>query len=73
MTVSTDLMRALIEAVDASSNDPDGRGKPITELLRIIYVPSFLMADGVMPSNDGRCYVLRRIMRRAMRHTHLLG
>jgi alanyl-tRNA synthetase len=71
----TDLMRALIEAsAHASSNDPDGPGKThhrvIADHLRST---SFLMADGVMPSNDGRGYVLRRIMRRAMRHVHLLG
>ena len=71
----TDLMRALIEAsADASSNDPDGPGKThhrvIADHLRST---SFLMADGVLPSNDGRGYVLRRIMRRAMRHVHLLG
>ena len=64
----TDLMRALIEAsADVSSNDPDGPGKThhrvIADHLRST---SFLMADGVMPSNDGRGYVLRRIMRRAM-------
>jgi alanyl-tRNA synthetase len=72
---ATDLMRALIEAsADATSNDPDGPGKThhrvIADHLRST---SFLIADGVMPSNDGRGYVLRRIMRRAMRHAHLLG
>ena len=71
----TDLMRALIEAsANATSVDPDGPGKThhrvIADHLRST---SFLIADGVMPSNDGRGYVLRRIMRRAMRHAHLLG
>ncbi|SPH17766.1 Alanine--tRNA ligase [Defluviimonas aquaemixtae] len=71
----TDLMRSLIEAsAHGTSTDPDGSGKihhrVIADHLRSI---SFLIADGVMPSNEGRGYVLRRIMRRAMRHAHLLG
>ena len=72
---ATDLMRSLIEAsAGASGTDPDGPGKThhrvIADHLRST---SFLIADGVMPANDGRGYVLRRIMRRAMRHAHLLG
>lgn len=72
---ATDLMRALIEdSAHKTSTDPDGPGKThhrvIADHLRST---SFLIADGVMPSNDGRGYVLRRIMRRAMRHAHLLG
>jgi alanyl-tRNA synthetase len=71
----TDLMRSLIEAsANATSTDPDGPGKihhrVIADHLRST---SFLIADGVMPSNEGRGYVLRRIMRRAMRHAHQLG
>ena len=71
----TDLMRSLIEAsAHATSADPDGPGKihhrVIADHLRST---SFLIADGVMPSNEGRGYVLRRIMRRAMRHAHMLG
>ena len=71
----TDMMRALIRAVaDLTGVDPDSSQKAshrvIADHLR---ASSFLVADGVLPSNEGRGYVLRRIMRRAMRHAELLG
>ena len=71
----TDLFKALIEAsAHATGVDPFGdknvHHRVIADHLRST---SFLIADGVMPSNEGRGYVLRRIMRRAMRHAHLLG
>jgi len=70
-----DLFRALIKAIaDLTGVDPDGVQKAshrvIADHLR---ASAFLIADGVLPSNEGRGYVLRRIMRRAMRHAELLG
>jgi len=70
-----DLFRALISAsADLTGVDPDGPQRAshrvIADHLR---ASAFLVADGVLPSNDGRGYVLRRIMRRAMRHAQLLG
>jgi alanyl-tRNA synthetase len=70
-----DLLRSIIEhSADLTGVSPDGPQAPshrvIADHLRC---SAFLLADGVMPSNEGRGYVLRRIMRRGMRHAHLLG
>jgi len=71
----TDTFRALILAsAEATGQDPDG---PFRASHRVVAdhlrSSSFLMADGVLPSNEGRGYVLRRIMRRAMRHATMMG
>jgi alanyl-tRNA synthetase len=71
----TDTFRHLIEASESltgtrAEGDQRASHQVIADHLRST---SFLIADGVLPANEGRGYVLRRIMRRAMRHAHLLG
>ncbi|MFL6731857.1 MAG: alanine--tRNA ligase [Sphingomicrobium sp.] len=70
----TDTFRALIEASKSltgnNAGDVEASHRIIADHLR---TSGFLVADGVLPATEGRGYVLRRIMRRAMRHAHLLG
>jgi len=70
----TDTFKALIaasqELTSNNSADMSASHRIIADHLR---TSGFLVADGVLPANEGRGYVLRRIMRRAMRHAHLLG
>ena len=70
-----DLFQNLIKSIaDIANSDPKG---PLQASHNVIAdhmrSAAFLIADGVLPSNEGRGYVLRRIMRRAMRHVHMLG
>jgi alanyl-tRNA synthetase len=71
----TDTLRAIIIAsAEATGQEPDG---PFRASHRVVAdhlrAGAFLIADGVLPSNEGRGYVLRRILRRAMRHAHMMG
>jgi alanyl-tRNA synthetase len=71
----TDVFRALIEASEEftrtkAEGEQKASHRVIADHLR---ASGFLVADGVLPANEGRGYVLRRIMRRAMRHAHILG
>jgi alanyl-tRNA synthetase len=70
-----DLFGAIIAHVaDLTGVEPDGpQGASHRVIADHLRACSFLIADGVLPSNEGRGYVLRRIMRRAMRHAQMLG
>ncbi|NCP12201.1 MAG: alanine--tRNA ligase [Sphingomonadales bacterium] len=70
-----DLFRALIaESGELTHTATDGEHKASHRIIADhLRSTSFLIADGVLPANEGRGYVLRRIMRRAMRHAHILG
>jgi alanyl-tRNA synthetase len=70
-----DLFRALIRAVaEATGVQPDGKMQASHRIIADhLRASAFLVADGVLPANEGRGYVLRRIMRRAMRHAQMLG
>ena len=73
----TDLFRPLLQEVETISQTPYGRNPGEDISIRVIAdhsrASTFLISDGVLPSNEGRGYVLRRIMRRAIRHGKMLG
>jgi alanyl-tRNA synthetase len=73
----TDIFQAIIQSAAKHIGTAYGKNAEADTSMRVISdhlrAMTFLMIDGVMPSNEGRGYVLRRIMRRAMRHGHLLG
>ncbi len=73
----TDLLRGIIAYVEQLAGKPYGADADHDVSMRVIAdhsrATAFLIADGVLPANEGRGYVLRRIMRRAMRHARMLG
>jgi len=73
----TDLFRRIIEEIERLSGVPNGRSDLLDAATRVIAdhsrATAFLIADGILPANEGRGYVLRRIMRRALRHGKKLG
>lgn len=69
-----DLFKTLIQAsIDVTGNNNSDQHQSHRVIADHLRASSFLLAEGVLPSNEGRGYVLRRIMRRAMRHAHILG
>jgi len=73
----TDLFRPILAEISRLSGVPPGRSQREDAAMRVIAdhsrATAFLISDGVLPSNEGRGYVLRRIMRRALRHGKKLG
>ncbi|WP_028293959.1 alanine--tRNA ligase, partial [Oceanobacter kriegii] len=68
-----DLFQALLAAAAEVTGCKDTENKSLRVIADHIRSTSFLIVDGVLPSNEGRGYVLRRIIRRAVRHGHMLG
>jgi len=68
-----DLFQSLIKAAGQLTNTADLENKSLRVIADHIRACSFLIVDGVLPSNEGRGYVLRRIIRRALRHGYMLG
>jgi len=68
-----DLFRRLIDAAAEATGHPDRDNKSLRVIADHIRSAAFLIADGVVPSNEGRGYVLRRVVRRAIRHGFQLG
>ena len=68
-----DLFQALLKAAGEVTGCNDTENKSLRVIADHIRSTSFLIVDGVLPSNEGRGYVLRRIIRRAVRHGHILG
>ena len=68
-----DIFKHLIEAAAKETNTSDLNSKSLRVIADHIRSCAFMIVDGVLPSNEGRGYVLRRIIRRASRHAHQLG
>ncbi len=73
----TDLFRPILEGISRQCGVPVGKSPALDAAMRVVAdharATAFLIADGIVPSNEGRGYVLRRIMRRALRHGKKLG
>jgi alanyl-tRNA synthetase len=73
----TDLFRPILDGISRQCGVPVGKSPPLDAAMRVVAdharATAFLIADGIVPSNEGRGYVLRRIMRRALRHGKKLG